>query len=62
LRPAKERQPETCFARFQAALGSGNLIWKTSKRQYKEASAAFHCCPNQHNREGIARLYDLKAA
>ena len=32
------------------------------KRQYKEASAAFHCCPNQHNREGIARLYDLKAA
>ncbi len=32
------------------------------KRQYEEAAAAFRRCLNQHNREGIARLYDLKAA
>jgi hypothetical protein len=32
------------------------------KRQYKEAAAVFRRRPNQHNREGIARLYDLKAA
>ncbi|MFC2561426.1 hypothetical protein [Kingella oralis] len=30
------------------------------KRQYEEASAAFCCCPNQHNHAAIARLYDLK--
>ena len=33
-----------------------------NKRQYNQAAAVFRRRPNQHNREGIARLYDLKAA
>lgn len=35
---------------------------KDIKQQYKEATAAFHRRPNQHNHEAIAQLYDLKAA
>ncbi|MFC2561425.1 MAG: hypothetical protein ACFNS8_00090 [Kingella oralis] len=40
MRPAKERQPETCFARFQAAFGLNfRLPWVKETRYGRHQTA-----------------------